>query len=94
MAQSDNLQPKRELRDVWIATVRNNDWPSNGDIDPAAQQKELLEILDSHQKTGINSICLQVRPSADAFYGRESELWSQFLTGKQGEVPDPSTGTL
>ncbi|SDM03794.1 Uncharacterized lipoprotein YddW, UPF0748 family [Daejeonella rubra] len=89
MAQPGNLQPKRELRGVWIATVRNIDWPSNGNTDPVEQQKELLEILDSHQKTGINSIYLQVRPSADAFYGRGSELWSQFLTGKQGVVPDP-----
>lgn len=89
LAQPDNLQLKRELRGVWIATVRNIDWPSNGITDPAAQQKELLEILDEHQKTGINSIYLQVRPSADAFYGRGRELWSQFLTGKQGVVPDP-----
>jgi len=88
-AQSDNVHPKRELRGVWMATVRNIDWPSKGNTNPAAQQKELLDILDNHQKTGINSIYLQVRPSADAFYGRGRELWSQFLTGKQGIVPNP-----
>ncbi|WP_276360241.1 family 10 glycosylhydrolase [Daejeonella sp. H1SJ63] len=88
-AQSDIILPKRELRGVWIATVRNIDWPSKGNTDPALQQMEFLKILDSHQKTGINSIYLQVRPSADAFYGKGRELWSQFLTGKQGLVPDP-----
>jgi len=88
-AQTNSVPPKRELRGVWIATVRNIDWPSKGNITPAAQQKELLDILDDHQKTGINSIYLQVRPSADAFYGKGRELWSQFLTGKQGVVPNP-----
>lgn len=82
-------QPKREMRGVWIATVRNIDWPAKGSTDPRAQQKELIEILDSHQKTGINAIFLQVRPSADALYGRGRELWSQFLTGKQGVGPKP-----
>ncbi len=85
----NNSSPKRELRGVWIATVHNIDWPSKGNTDAAAQQKELLDIFDNHQKTGINSIYLQVRPSADAFYGKGRELWSRFLTGKQGLVPVP-----
>ncbi|MEJ7694175.1 family 10 glycosylhydrolase [Daejeonella sp.] len=88
MAQKD-ISPKRELRGVWLTTVQNIDWPSKGNTNPVAQQKELLEILDNHEKTGINSIYLQVRPSADAFYGRGRELWSQFLTGRQGVVPNP-----
>ena len=89
LAQSNEVPPKRELRGVWIATVRNIDWPAKGSTNPAAQRKELLEILDSHQRTGINSIYLQVRPSADALYGKGRELWSQFLTGKQGVIPNP-----
>ncbi|MEJ7780367.1 MAG: family 10 glycosylhydrolase [Daejeonella sp.] len=93
-AQTIDPQPKRELRGVWIATVRNIDWPAKGSTDPTAQQKELLEIFDSHQKTGINAIYLQVRPSADAFYSRGRELWSQFLTGKQGVVPNPQWDPL
>ena len=89
LTQTNEILPKRELRGVWIATVRHIDWPAKGNTDPVAQRKELLDIFDSHQKTGINTIYLQVRPSADAFYGRGRELWSQFLTGKQGVVPKP-----
>lgn len=37
----------------------------------------------------MNTILFQIRPSADAFYGRGREGWSRYLTGKQGKAPDP-----
>jgi len=79
---------KREFRGVWIATVTNIDWPI-GRKPPEQQKKDLIEILDSHQETGINAIIFQVRPAADAFYAKSIEPWSQWLTGKQGLAPDP-----
>ncbi|MCJ8209236.1 family 10 glycosylhydrolase [Mucilaginibacter sp. RS28] len=81
--------PKREFRGVWVATVENIDWPSKPGLPSAAQQQEMLEILNEHQKSNINAVLLQVRPTADAFYGKGREEWSRFLTGKQGKAPDP-----
>ncbi|HEY0895995.1 MAG TPA: family 10 glycosylhydrolase, partial [Sphingobacteriaceae bacterium] len=81
--------PKREFRGVWVATVANIDWPSRPGLESERQKQELLRILDEHQKSNMNAIMLQVRPAADALYGRGSELWSRFLTGRQGEAPEP-----
>ena len=84
-----HLSPKREFRGVWVATVVNIDWPSRAGLDAASQQRELIQILDAHQRAGINAVMLQVRPAADALYARGREPWSRFLTGKQGQPPVP-----
>ncbi|NEU08848.1 family 10 glycosylhydrolase [Flavihumibacter sp. R14] len=81
--------PKREFRGAWIATVANIDWPSKPGLSSDMQQKELLRIFDDHQRSGINAIMIQVRPSTDALYGNGREMWSRFLTGKQGLAPLP-----
>jgi uncharacterized lipoprotein YddW (UPF0748 family) len=78
----------QELRGAWIATVINLDWPTKG-ATPEKQQKELLYILDRLQISGINTIFFQIRCEADAFYQSELEPWSFYLTGKQGQTPDP-----
>lgn len=88
-AQSNVSNPKREFRAVWIATVQNIDWPSKRGLNSETQKQEFVNILNDHQKTGINAIMLQVRPSADAVYGKSRELWSMFLSGKQGVAPQP-----
>jgi len=81
--------PKRELRGVWIATVANIDWPSRDNVNPERQKQELIEILDKHQRAGLNAVFFQIRPSADAFYAKGREPWSRFLTGYQGQAPTP-----
>lgn len=81
--------PKREFRGVWVATVANIDWPSKPGLNAEVQKAELINILDEHQKNGINAIMLQIRPAADALYERGRELWSRFLTGTQGRGPSP-----
>jgi uncharacterized lipoprotein YddW (UPF0748 family) len=89
-SQMNNLfVPKREMRGVWVATVANIDWPSKPGLPSVEQKQELLRLLDAHQRAGINAIFLQVRPSADAIYSNGKELWSRFLTGKQGYGPSP-----
>lgn len=88
------MPPKRELRGVWIATVANIDWPSRAGLPIAQQKSELINILDNHQRAGINVIYLQIRPSADAFYAKSDEPWSRFLTGKQGQSPNPKYDPL
>lgn len=42
-----------------------------------------------HQRNGINTLIVQVRPSTDAFYPSALEPWSQWLTGTQGQPPYP-----
>jgi uncharacterized lipoprotein YddW (UPF0748 family) len=86
---SQNVPPKRELRAVWIATVENIDWPSNRNLSPDQQRKEFIALIEAHKKTGINAVFVQVRAAADAFYGKGSEPWSEWLTGKQGKAPEP-----
>lgn len=83
------FEPKREFRGVWIATVENIDWPTRANMPSADQQKQLIDILNAHQQTGINAVMFQVRPAADAFYAKGSEPWARWLNGKQGQPPVP-----
>jgi uncharacterized lipoprotein YddW (UPF0748 family) len=81
--------PKREFRGVWIATVANIDWPTSGKSTPDVQKQQLIDILNAHQRTGINAVMFQIRPAADALYAKSREPWSKWLTGKQGQAPYP-----
>ena len=85
----DTLYPKREFRGVWIATVDNIDWPKKHVTSADEQQRDLIRQLDAHQKAGINAIVFQIRPAADAFYAQGREPWSKWLTGRQGQAPNP-----
>jgi uncharacterized lipoprotein YddW (UPF0748 family) len=80
--------PKREMRGVWIVTLDNKDFPSKPNLSVPLQKAELRDILDFHQKRGINAIFFQVRPAADAFYKSKYEPWSEWLYGYQGKAPD------
>jgi uncharacterized lipoprotein YddW (UPF0748 family) len=82
-------QAKPEFRGVWIATVSNIDWPQSRSNDPAKQKADFIRLADLHKQNGMNVLVVQIRPAADAFYPSALEPWSEFLTGKQGEAPDP-----
>ncbi len=86
---SQALNPKFEFRGVWVATVNNIDWPSQPGLPVEKQQREVIELLDMHQKLGMNAIILQVRPCSDAFYPSPYEPWSRYLTGIPGKRPEP-----
>lgn len=86
--------PKREMRAVWIATVGNIDWPSKMGLSATQQKSEFINRLDFLQQLGINTIIVQVRPAADAFYESSYEPWSRYLSGKQGEAPFPKYDPL
>ena len=88
-SRAQEIPPKRELRGVWIATVANIDWPSEQGLSTLAQQREFTDMLDKHQQSGINTLFVQVRPSADALYAKGREPWSEWLTGVQGKAPSP-----
>lgn len=80
---------KHEMRAVWIATVANIDWPSKPGLPSSVQQEEMIRILDYLASVNINAVVMQIRPTADAFYPSALEPWSHWLTGKQGEKPNP-----
>lgn len=82
-------QPLQEFRAVWVATVDNIDWPTKGNYDSEKQQQEFRNLLDRHQRNGINAVIAQVRPATDAFYPSPYEPWSEWLTGRQGAPPRP-----
>ena len=81
--------PKHELRAVWIATVENIDWPSTPRLTTEEQKAEMISLLDSAKAYNMNAIVFQIRPDADALYASELEPWSEWLTGKQGQAPNP-----
>ncbi|RZK60663.1 MAG: glycoside hydrolase [Pedobacter sp.] len=88
------IAPKREFRGVWVASVTNIDWPSKPGLTADQQKQELIGILEQHKKTGLNAVMLQIRPTADALYSKSRELWSHWLTGKQGLAPAPGYDPL
>jgi uncharacterized lipoprotein YddW (UPF0748 family) len=89
---TDTVRPPpvlREFRAMWVATVRNMDWPSRAGLSTDEQQRELLAILDRAAELRMNAIVLQVRTEGDALYQSAIEPWSRYLTGTQGQAPDP-----
>jgi len=86
---AQSFPPKYEMRGVWIATVLNIDWPSKPGLATEEQKREFIQILDKDKAMGINAVFVQVRPSGDAFYPSQYDPWSEFLTGKQGQAPQP-----
>jgi uncharacterized lipoprotein YddW (UPF0748 family) len=79
----------REFRAAWVSTVANIDWPSRPNLNADKQQAEAIAILDRAKALNLNAIVLQVRPSADAIYPSKIEPWSEYLTGLQGQAPQP-----
>ena len=80
-----SAQQKREMRGAWIQCV-------NGQFQGIGTQKmqqTLIYQLDELQKDGCNVIIFQVRPECDALYESRIEPWSRFLTGRQGQAPNP-----
>jgi uncharacterized lipoprotein YddW (UPF0748 family) len=89
LAAQDVPAAPREFRGVWVATVANVDWPSKKGLTVKQQQTELLAILNKAVQGNFNAVILQVRPMADALYPSKLEPWSEYLTGKLGQAPEP-----
>ena len=83
MAQ--NTQPKREFRGAWIQAI-NGQFKGKSAAD---MQQMLTQQLNALQAAGINAIIFQVRPEADALYASSIEPWSRYLSGVQGQAPNP-----
>jgi uncharacterized lipoprotein YddW (UPF0748 family) len=76
-----------ETRAAWVASVGNIDWPSTPGLPVADQQQEYRTLLDDVQRHGLNTVIVQVRPTADALWPSQYEPWSHWLTGVQGKDP-------
>ena len=88
-APANHPQADREFRAAWVATVANINWPSKPGLSVAEQQREAITLLDMLKKNNFNAVIFQVRPQADALYESKLEPWSYYLTGKQGQAPEP-----
>ena len=78
-----------EFRAAWVATVANINWPSKPGLTTQQQKDEAITLLDFLKDQHFNAVIFQVRPQADALYNSSLEPWSYFLTGRQGQAPDP-----
>ncbi len=91
-ASGASAEPRRgqlpgEMRGMWLATVANRDWPSRPGLSAGAQRAELIAHLDTAVRRRLNTVILQVRPTADALWPSPHEPWSAVLTGTQGKAP-------
>lgn len=76
---------KRQFRGAWIQAVNGQFQGMSRDV----MQQTLVNQLDVLQQDGVNAIIFQVRPECDALYESRLEPWSRFLTGVQGQAPQP-----
>lgn len=78
----------REFRGVWIASVDNINWPSKQGLSIEEQKQEYIDILDEIKSLNMNTIIMQVRPTADRLYAKPAiEPWSKYITGVSGKNP-------
>lgn len=80
-----SAQVKREFRGAWIQCV-NGQFQG---MSPSVMRQTLSRQLDVLRQDGCNAIIFQVRPECDALYQSGIEPWSRFLTGRQGQAPQP-----
>lgn len=79
----------REFRGLWVATVSNIDWPSEPGLTTEQMQAELIAIMDRAAELRLNAIIFQIRTGCDALFDSPMEPWSYYLTGVEGQAPDP-----
>lgn len=77
-----------DMRGIWIATVKNIDYPKPATTSSAILMAQADAIISNCKAMGINTVFLQVRPASDAFYKSSIFPWSMYLTGMQGVAPD------
>ncbi|QDZ96987.1 glycoside hydrolase family 10 protein [Bacillus altitudinis] len=81
------LESTREMRAVWVASVYNLDWPSKKGLPRDEQKQEFIQLLDDIKAMNMNTVIMQIKPTADAFYPSKFGPWSEYLTGIQGKDP-------
>ncbi|WP_329904328.1 glycoside hydrolase family 10 protein [Porphyromonas pogonae] len=89
--QVEYLPAKREFRGAWVPTIHRNEY-SRLTADQA--RNLLLARISDLRRAGCNAVIFQIRPEADAWYDSPYEPWSRFLTGVQGQAPNPAWDPL
>ena len=82
------LNPDSEMRGIWIASVGNINFPSKQGLGKKALMSELDKIVENCVSLGINTIFFQVRPASDALYSSSLFPASEYVSGKQGKMPE------
>lgn len=80
--------PEDDVRGVWVASVYNIDFPTSTGLSAGELQSEADSMLDNIAAMGLNTVFLQVRPSADALYQSALFPWSRYVSGAAGVSPD------
>lgn len=83
--------PKREFRGAWLHVIGQTQYQK---MSTDKCKKYICSQLDKLWDAGCNVAIFQVRPTADALYESEIELWSSWLTGKRGRRPNPAWDPL
>lgn len=78
------INPDKEVRGVWIASVSNINFPSKKGLSGSQLKAELDDIIATCVAANLNSIYFQVRPNSDALYKSSIFPVSEWLTGVQG----------
>ncbi|MDO4270467.1 MAG: family 10 glycosylhydrolase [Eubacteriales bacterium] len=87
-AAPDEEVPKDGIRGVWVSSVYNIDYPTKQGMTAAELKSEADAMLDNIAAMGLNTVFLQVRPTADALYRSDLFPWSRFVSGAAGQEPD------
>lgn len=86
----NHVEPKHEVRAVWLTTIGGIDWPhsySQSSYSAQKQQKELVGILDKLQEAHINTVLVQTRIRGTMIYPSAYEPWDGCLSGFPGKSP-------
>lgn len=81
---------KREVRAVWLTTLKGLDWPSRPATDAKSterQKAELIAMLDRLKAVGINTVLFQTRIRSTTAYPSAIEPWDGIFTGTPGRAP-------
>ncbi len=70
------------MEGVWVATVKNIDWPSSFDITELKQKSEMKAIIECCAEIGIKDIVFQVKPAQETMYSSKLLPYSQYLAGQ------------
>lgn len=87
VGESSAASASGEMRGVWVSSVLNLDYPSKPGLTVKELKAEASSKLDAAKSMGMNTVVLQVRPTADALYKSDIFPWSYYLTGSAGSAP-------
>ena len=89
-SKSEALNPKHEIRGVWLTTIYGLDWPkkpASNNTEAEKQKAELCKIFDMLEEMNINTVFFQARLRSDVLYNSDIEPYNAIMTGVRGKKP-------